>query len=87
MPIGETKIARFHATLWRDSPSVCALADDERHLGHIVKAGDSWLAFDATHPGGAGSGIRFLGSWMNTALAKCAVEQAIANQFDQSGLG
>jgi hypothetical protein len=34
---------------WRDSRSICCLADAERHLGHIVRAGSCWLAFDATH--------------------------------------
>jgi hypothetical protein len=70
----------LNTAIWRDSPSVCALADDQRHLGHILRVGDSWLAFDATHSDVAGTGFRFLGSWMNTALAKCAVEVAIASE-------
>jgi hypothetical protein len=77
--IGGTSTA--HAS-WRDSPSVCALADDHRHLGHIVKAGDYWLAFDATHINGTGSGFRLIGSWTNIAIAKSAVELAIAKDFD-----
>jgi hypothetical protein len=74
--------AQFHAATWRDSASVCALADDHRHLGHIVKAGDCWLAFDATHFSGINSGFYLLGSWTNVALAKCAVELAIADECD-----
>ena len=78
-----TGTAKFHAATWRDSPAVCALADDHRHLGHIVKAGDYWLAFDATHSGGTNSGFRLLGSWTNIAFAKCAVELAIADEGDR----
>jgi len=81
--IGGTRTARFNAAIWRDSPSVCALADDQRHLGHIVRAGNIWLAFDATHFSGTSSGFCLLGSWTNIALAKCAVELAIANECDR----
>jgi hypothetical protein len=63
---------------WRDSPSVCALADDQRHLGHIVRAGDCWLAFDATRFNKTGTGFWLLGSCVNIATAKCAVELAVA---------
>ncbi len=52
----------------------------ERHLGHIVSAGDCWLAFDTTHFNEAGTGFRLLGSWTDIALAKCAVELAIAKR-------
>jgi hypothetical protein len=72
--------AQFHPPVWRDSPSVCALADDQRHLGHIVRAGNRWLAFDATHVNEAGTGFRLLGCWMDIALAKCAVELTIEYQ-------
>jgi hypothetical protein len=80
---GGTGTPQFQTATWRDSPSVCALADDHRHLGHIVKAGDCWLAFDATHSGGTNSGFCLLGSWTNIALAKCAVELAIADEGDR----
>jgi len=79
-PAGGTRLAWLRTATWRDSPSVCALADDQRHLGHILKAGDNWLAFDATHPDVSGTGFRFLGSWLTPALAKCAVEAATANE-------
>ena len=81
--INGTGTTQFHAATWRDSPSVCALADNHRHLGHIVKAGDYWLAFDATHSGGTNCGFCLLGSWTNIALAKCAVELAIADEGDR----
>jgi len=81
--IDGTRTAQFHAATWRDSPSVCALSNNHRHLGHIVKAGDCWLAFDATHSRGTNSGFCLLGSWTNIALAKCAVELAIADEGDR----
>jgi hypothetical protein len=70
--------AEFRAATWRDSSAVCALADDHRHLGHIVRAGNCWLAFDATRPNSTGTGFRLIGSWMNSAVAKRALEQEIA---------
>jgi hypothetical protein len=76
------KRTAFHVAVWRDSPSVCSLTDHERHLGHIVSAGDCWLAFDTTHFNEAGTGFRLLGSWTDIALAKRAVELAIANERD-----
>ncbi len=82
--IDGTGTAQFHAATWRDSASVCALTDDHRHLGHIVKAGDYWLAFDATHSSGTNGGFRLLGSWTNISLAKCAVELAIADEGDRA---
>ena len=67
--------------MWRDSPSVCALADDQRHLGHIVRAGNCWLAFDATRINKTGSGFWLLGACVNIAVAKCAVELAVVEEF------
>ncbi|HEX4134276.1 MAG TPA: hypothetical protein VHY84_06615 [Bryobacteraceae bacterium] len=64
-----------HTAIWRGSGSVWSLADDERHLGHIVRAGDNWLAFDATHVNESGTGFRLLGCCPNIAQAKSAVEQ------------
>ena len=61
---------------WRDSPFICALADDERHFGHIVRDGE-WVAFDATHHDERGGGIRQLGSFSNLEEAKRAVEKSI----------
>jgi len=34
---------------WRNSTAICALAGGERHLGHILKIGERWYAFDGTH--------------------------------------
>jgi hypothetical protein len=61
---------------WRNSTSVCALADGERHYGHIVKIDGRWYAFDATHPDDQGTGFRRLGSYASTSSAKQAVEKS-----------
>jgi hypothetical protein len=67
----------FHWATWRDSGSVCSLADSERHLGHIVRADKLWLAFDATHVNDTGTGFRLLGSCTSITAAKHAVEQVL----------
>jgi DNA-binding NarL/FixJ family response regulator len=67
---------------WHDLRSVCCLVDAERHLGNVVKAGDHWLAFDATHLNESHTGPCLLGSAPNIAVAKCAVELAIAKEYD-----
>jgi hypothetical protein len=72
----------MHLATWRDSPSVCALADRQRHLGHIVRAADYWLAFDATHFNSTRNGFRLLGSSMNLSEAKRAVERALGKYYD-----
>jgi hypothetical protein len=68
---------------WRDSRSICCIVDAERHLGHVVRAGNCWLAFDATHLNETGTGFHLLGSRMSVAAAKCAVELAIARECDR----
>jgi hypothetical protein len=62
------------ASAWRNSESICALADGERHLGHVLKIGERWYAFDATHPNEESNGFRQLGSFASIASAKEAVE-------------
>jgi hypothetical protein len=59
---------------WRNSPEICALADGERHLGHIVRIGGRWYAFDATHFNESSDGFRGLGSFACISSAKEAVE-------------
>ena len=58
---------------WRNSNSVCALADGERHLGHILKIGGRWLAYDATHFNEESNGFRSLGTFASQSAAKEAV--------------
>ncbi|MDE3197686.1 MAG: hypothetical protein KGN84_15160 [Acidobacteriota bacterium] len=64
------------AFAWRNSDTVCALADGERHLGHILKIGGRWHAFDATHANKTDNGFRFLGTYASLVSAKQAVEQS-----------
>jgi hypothetical protein len=79
----KTKTINFQASAaaqgtpaWRDSPEICALADQERHLGHIVQIGGRWFAFDATHSNEESKGFRNLGSFASMTSAKEAVELA-----------
>jgi hypothetical protein len=59
---------------------VCALADEERHLGHVVRTGGRWHAFDATHANQKGTGFRPLGTYISLLAAKEAVEQAALSE-------
>ena len=58
---------------WKSSEHICALSDNERHLGHIVKTRD-WHAYDATHFDAASSGFKYLGQFSERAAAMEAVE-------------
>ena len=60
---------------WRHSDHICALSDGERHVGHIVKIGGRWYAFDAMHSNESGDGFRTLGTYAAEGPAKSAVEQ------------
>lgn len=60
---------------WRNSNSICALADGDRHFGHILKIGGRWHAFDATRFNDDLNGFRVLGSFASMNAAKEAVEQ------------
>ncbi len=62
---------------WYVSSEVCALADSERHLGHAVRQGDAWLAFDAMHANRAHDGLSCLGRFPNVIAAKRAIESSI----------
>jgi hypothetical protein len=67
---------RDPATLtWRHSVHICALSDGERHVGHIVKIGGRWHAFDAMHSNDNGDGFRSLGTYASESPAKNVVEQ------------
>lgn len=70
---------QFHVATWCDSSSVCSFADGERHLGHVVRAGDYWFAFDATHTNDSGTCFRFLGCYASITAARRAVEQVFKN--------
>jgi len=72
----ESRIAWASAQLeWHISDRVCGLCDHERHLAHIVRVGQQWLLFDATHPNETGDGFRFLGSFAEREAAMDAARQ------------
>jgi hypothetical protein len=62
--------------VWRNSNLICALDDGERHLGHVLKVGRHWYAFDATHFNEESNGFRTLGSFASLSAAKDAVGQS-----------
>jgi hypothetical protein len=70
-----TRIAMTTMPAWRDGENICALADGDRHLGHVVYTGE-WEAFDGIHPNETGNGFRSLGVFPAVATAKAAVERA-----------
>jgi hypothetical protein len=61
---------------WHDADHVCALSDNERHLGHAVKL-HQWHAYDATRPEPDGDGFTFLGAFPERRQAKEAVQQSV----------
>lgn len=74
------KIERDRTTGWRDSFHICSLSEEDRHLGHIVRKGRCWNAFDCTHLNDARDGFRHLGTFLSVLGAKHAVELAAGFQ-------
>jgi hypothetical protein len=75
--VDQNGTAKTAATLvWRTSDHICALSDGERHVGHIVRIGGRWHAFDAMHSNEAGDGFRALGTFASASPAREAVEQS-----------
>lgn len=65
------------ATLaWRTSSHICALSDGERHIGHVVRIGGCWHAYDAMHSNETGDGFLTLGTFAAVEAAQQAVEQS-----------
>ena len=62
---------------WRDRGDVCTLADDDRHLGHVINLG-MWHAFDGIHLNETGNGFKGLGLFATIDQAKAAVEESVA---------
>ena len=71
---------RYQQPAWRRSGDTYGLDDGERHLGHIVKTGKLWVAFDGTRPNAATTGFRVLGTFPACKAAKEAVELAALGQ-------
>lgn len=65
---------------WRDGDDICAFADGDRHLGHVIDD-EGWHAFDAIHPNHAAEGFRHLGVFPTVDEAKAAVERAVSERF------
>ena len=65
------------APAWRDAPNICALADAERHLGHAVRVGENWIAYDAIHFNPANDGFRVIGIFQTIGQAKQAIEDSV----------
>ena len=63
--------------IWYDSATVCALADEERHLGHVLRSGDVWAAYDGTHADEKLGGFLQLGTFSSVTGAKLALEKAL----------
>jgi len=72
--MGWNQIASVGMAVWRDAEDICALSDDDRHLGHVVNEGE-WHAFDAVHPNLGGNGI---GIFATLDDAKAAVERSVS---------
>jgi hypothetical protein len=63
------------ALAWKISGHICALSDGERHVGHVVRIGGRWHAYDAMHSNETGDGFRSLGTFAAVESAKRTVEQ------------
>jgi hypothetical protein len=61
---------------WRNSEYVGAFADDERHLGHVIRT-EQWDAYDATRPNETSGGFKYLGAFVDLAAAMQAVESSV----------
>jgi|HubBroStandDraft_6_1064221.scaffolds.fasta_scaffold1338909_1 hypothetical protein len=64
---------------WRSSAHVCALADGERHYGHVIRT-EQWDAYDATRPNEASAGFKYLGAFVDLTAAMQAVESSVARK-------
>jgi hypothetical protein len=77
--VGWKEIACVGLAAWRDADDICALADQDRHLGHIVRHG-RWHAFDGTHLNSERDGFRQVGIFESVKEAKAAVERSLMNR-------
>ena len=67
----------MHGVIWYATANVCALANAERHLGHVVVTAEGCIAYDGTHANAAGDGFNELGCFGDVIEAKAAVEEAL----------
>jgi hypothetical protein len=64
--------------MWFELPDICALANAERHLGHVVRSDQGWTAIDTTHLNDARTGFKDLGAYPRLHDAKRALEESVA---------
>jgi len=70
-----TYISSIEAS-WQDSEVICALADTDRHLGHLIKL-EHWYAYDATRADETSRSFKCLGAFDDLASAKQMLELAV----------
>ena len=73
-PIGSSALS---LPTWYLGVGVCALADSERHLGHAIREGDIWVAYDAVHPNASHNGFLALGRFQDLSEATQAIESSV----------
>lgn len=61
---------------WQDSEVICALADTDRHLGHLIKR-ERWYAYDGTRADETSQNFKCLGAFADLASAKQMLELAV----------
>jgi hypothetical protein len=66
---------------WKNSEYVCALSDDERHFGHVIRT-EHWTAYDATRLNEASGGFKYLGAFADLATAMQAVELSVERRHE-----
>ncbi|MES1257622.1 MAG: hypothetical protein ABUS51_04295 [Acidobacteriota bacterium] len=81
----ENGFSKRNPAVWRNSDSICALVDDDRHLGHVLRDGGLWRAFDATHFNEEANGFRPLGSFASMRAAKEAVASPVFDAMHRAG--
>jgi hypothetical protein len=67
---------------WYVGDGFCALADSERHLGHAIKEGDFWTAYDAVHPDPSYNGFLALGHFKSILGAIQAIERSVVGALE-----
>jgi hypothetical protein len=72
-----TDSAAVSRAIWFKVVGVCALADSERHLGHAVRKGGNWLAYDAVHPNAPHDGFLYVGHFKTVIDAQRAIENSV----------
>jgi hypothetical protein len=76
-PMDQYREQTERKSAWKSAQYVCALSDDARHLGHIIRL-EKWHAYDATQLNEQQNGFKQVGSFEWVGDAKRAVELSIA---------